>query len=49
MTSIPNNYVMWDELLAYANRTEDLLTVVNRLNNLVLLPPSTNSSSWLQI
>lgn len=47
MTSIPNNYVMWDELLAYANRTEDLLTVVNRLNDLVLLPPSTNSSSWL--
>lgn len=47
MTSLPDTYDMWNELQAYANRAESLHQVVNRLNDLVLLPPTTNSGGWL--
>jgi hypothetical protein len=47
MTSLPGTYDMWNELQAYANRAEYLQRVVNRLNDLVLLPPTTNSGGWL--
>lgn len=44
--SIPDTYTMWKELQAYASRAEDLRFIVNRLNELVLLPPTTNSGGW---
>lgn len=46
-TSLPDTSDIWNELQAYANRAESLQQVVNRLNDLVLLPPTTNIGGWL--
>lgn len=48
MTVPPDNREFWEEIEAYATRSENLAHTVNRLNKLALIPPTSNwGHDWL--